>query len=252
MKTELLIERLNAIGKSLAESGNALALIGMGSVGIERERMDEYSDLDFFAIVEKGYKQKYIENIDWLSKIHPVTYKFKNTDDGYKLLYADGIFCEFAVFELHELDNADYAEGKIIWKKDYISETIAVPKKKSPQNNEVNVEWLLGEAITNLYVGLCRHKRGEKLSASRFIQVYAVDRILHLAKMIENEKQSFVDPFAPDRRFEERFPKISELLPEFIQGYDKNIESAKAILDYLENNFEINKSMYFEIGILLK
>ena len=40
----------------------------------------------------------------------------------------------------------------------------------------------LGEALTNLYVGMAREKRGEKLSAMRFIQGYAVDRLLELAE----------------------------------------------------------------------
>ena len=46
-------------------------------------------------------------------------------------------------------------------------------------------EWSLGEALTNLYVGLSRLRRGEKLSAMRLIQYHAVDRILELSEKIE-------------------------------------------------------------------
>jgi hypothetical protein len=47
-----LLYRLDEIGKSLEKSGHALALIGLGSVGLELERLDQYSDLDFFVIVQ--------------------------------------------------------------------------------------------------------------------------------------------------------------------------------------------------------
>src|SRR5436190_636792 len=98
-QTNLLIARLNAIGASLAQSRGALALIGLGSVGTELERLDDYSDLDFFVIVEPGRKPDFIQNLDWLSRPGPIAYAFRNTAEGYKVLFEDGVFCEFAVFE---------------------------------------------------------------------------------------------------------------------------------------------------------
>ena len=53
-RTERLLQRLDEIGRSLERSGHALALIGLGSVGTELDRLDDYADLDFFAIVEDG------------------------------------------------------------------------------------------------------------------------------------------------------------------------------------------------------
>ena len=66
-----LLARLDDIGESLRRSGNALALIGLGSVGLERNRLDRYSDLDFFAIVEPGHKARYIDTLDWLESLTP-------------------------------------------------------------------------------------------------------------------------------------------------------------------------------------
>ncbi len=48
---ERLLKRLDDIGRSLAGRPDALALIGLGSVGRELERLDDYSDLDVFVIV---------------------------------------------------------------------------------------------------------------------------------------------------------------------------------------------------------
>ncbi len=125
--TQSLLKRLDEIGRSLERSGHALALLGLGSVGLELDRIDAYSDLDFFAIVEAGYKQAYIDSLGWLSDVHPVAYQFRNTVDGYKLLFADGIFCEFAVFELEELRNIPFAPGRIVWKRSGLPDTLGQP-----------------------------------------------------------------------------------------------------------------------------
>jgi hypothetical protein len=102
---------------------------------------------------------------------------------------------------------------------------------------------VVGEAITNLYVGMGRDKRGEKLSAMRFIQGYAVDRLLELAETIEPEQDVTRDIFANERRFEARHPALITDLPQWTQGYTRNRESALAILSFLEGNFEVNKAM---------
>jgi hypothetical protein len=240
---ESLLARLDEIGKSLERSGHGLALIGLGSVGTELARLDEYSDLDFFAIVEQGQKWAFIDNLNWLSVICPIAYCFKNSSDGYKLLFEDGIFCEFAVFEQAELEKIPFAAGRIVWKQAWLDDSIAFPVISTPAKQNSPTEWLVGEAITNLYVGLGRYRRGEKLSATRFIQNYAADRIVELAARIETEQPAFKDQFASERRFEQRFPELARQFPDFVRGYDGNIEAALSILRFLESHFEVNPQM---------
>ncbi len=241
-KKQILIARLNDIGHSLENTGHALALIGLGSVGAELERLDEYSDLDFFAIVEEGYKQRFIRSLDWMSAVSPVAYHFQNTPDGHKLLFTDGVFCEFAVFEARELAGIPFARGRIVWKQPHVGDAICVPVRScAPATRDR--DWLLGEALTNLYVGLCRHHRGEKLSAARLIQHSAVDRVLELAALIESETPANRDGFANDRRFEKRFPQAARQLPGFIQGYTRTPESAQVILSFLEKHFPVNPAI---------
>ena len=115
------------------------------------------------------------------------------------------------------------------------------PPVRSPA--KPSLEHTLGEALTNLYVGLGRYRRGEKLAAARLIQVSAVDQILRLALYIEPAQATAPDPFAAERRFEQRFPAIADHLPQFMQGYDRSIESAQAILAYLDAHFEVNAAL---------
>ena len=242
-QTELLLKRLNEISASLSRKNTALALIGLGSIGVDIGRLDPYSDLDFFVIVKPGSKPQYLEDLSWLTNIAPVAYYFANTQDGYKLLYEDGVFCEFAVFADDELANAVFAPGRIIWKAAGVDDAIRIPKHSPTKPPQQSTEWLIGEALTNLYIGLQRDHRGEKLSALRFIQGYAVDRILELSERVEIPTSTAGDQFSLERRYELRFPGITKLLPEFLQGYEKNRESALAILSFLDKHFEINASM---------
>jgi lincosamide nucleotidyltransferase len=240
---EQLLRRLDEIGAGLAKKPSALALIGLGSVGLEHDRLDQFSDLDFFVIVKNGSKPQYLEDLSWLTEIAPVAYCFANTPDGCKLLYEDGVFCEFAVFDENEIKEAIFSPGRVVWKAQGVSDGIGLPQRSSERRPPPSTEWLIGEALTNLYVGLCRDRRGEKLSAMRFIQGYAVERTLELAEKVERSATITRDEFSLERRYEQRVPALASRLPEFLQGYEKNRASALAVLAYLDENFEINPAM---------
>lgn len=235
-----LLERLAAIGRSLASRPDALGLIALGSVGAEPERLDAYSDLDFYAVVADEAKPRYLADLDWLADVGPIAYRFRNTADGYKLLYADGVFCEFAVFTLSELATAASSAARVVWAREAIDLRLGTP---TPTAVAPEAAWQLGEALTNLYVGLGRLQRGELLSAQRFIQHYAVDRVLALAAATWPVQTGRADPFAPERRVEQRYPWLARQLPGFVQGYTRSRESASAILDALESHWPVDPAM---------
>lgn len=241
--TTALLERLDAIGYALENTENAIALIGLGSVGLEIERLDQYSDLDFFVIVAEGSRQLFLSSLDWLSAVRPLAYTFRNTDDGFKALFDDGVFCEFAVFEPHDLARIPFAPGRVVWSRSDVDPEIARPQVALAQPKQQSKAWCVGEALTNLYVGMCRFARGERLSAFRFVQVYAVDRVVELVSATGAESDSAPDPFSPDRRFEQRFPSIAGVLSGFTQGYDRTPESARSILAFLEDRYDVNASI---------
>lgn len=241
-KRKALLKRLDDIGYSIADSGNGLALLALGSVGKELARIDQYSDLDFFVIVKPGCKKLFMDNLTWLSSIAEIAFYFQNTVDGFKLLFADGIFCEFAIFEVAELSNIPFAEGRIIWKDNNFDEAICQPSIKISPHKQPK-EWIIGEILTNLYIGLGRYHRGEKISAFRLIQVYAIDRILELAEYIESEESIAVDIFARERRFEQRYPNIAKKLNSFMPGYQSAFQATHEIINFLEDYFVIDQKM---------
>jgi hypothetical protein len=237
-----LLKRLDAIGASLAEADTALALIGLGSVGVEMERLDDYSDLDFFAVVRPGHKERFIVDLSWLERVHPLVYSFQNTVDGHKALFADNIYVEFAVFIPDELAHIPAPDGRVVWQaRGFDASALHTRPPTTPEPR--TVEWLVGEMVTNLYVGLCRLRRGEKLSATRLIQGHAIDRLIELSPLVDTPTPALADGFAPERRYEQRFPRVAASLSAFMQGYDHNVESALALLSWVEQRFPVNKAI---------
>lgn len=249
-RTDALLSRLQEIANSLEQSGHGLALLGMGSVGTELGRLDEFYDLDFFAIVEPGCKQHFIDDLFWLTRLADISYCFKNTADGYKLLFADGIFCEFAVFEAHELPHIPYSGARVVWQRPGFDALACGAAPLNLQQPSRDADWLVGEALTNIYVGMGRYLRGERLSAMTFIQNYAFARILDLVQLSMQPQSGMVDIFARDRRFEQRYPALSHELPILLGGYTRTPEAAAAALAWLDRHFGVNASMKQEIVLL--
>lgn len=247
---ELLLQRLDDIGQSLRDSGNALALLGLGSCGHEIERLDDYSDLDFFAIVDSGSKWRFIDQLDWLARVMPIAYALRNTADGYKLMFEDGVFCEFAVFEPQELANIPFAPGRVVWQQPWFDCSCCQPRLNRAPEPSRDTNWLVGEALTNLYVGMGRYRRGEKVSAVRFIQQYAFDRILDLCQLLAKDDAPYRDPFVFERRVEQRFFQLNIDFASMQQGLERCPESAQAQLAFLIRHFDVSPVMSARIDAL--
>lgn len=245
---ERLLQRLDEIGEMLGTKGGVLALMGVGSVGSETDRIDEYSDLDFFVIVSPGLRERFIDHLDWLEEVHPLAYHFKNSDAGHKILFEDGIYGEFAVFDEKQLETAGYAGARIVW-RDPAFDWKEIPRSNGsfPQLKAGSVDHAIGEAVTNLYVGLGRYLRGERFTANLFVHVYALGQLTKVIHVVEPEIDYFPDPYGNDRRLERRYPEFAKRISQMLQGYERVPESAIAILNFLEEHFPINQRMSAEI-----
>ncbi|HYC04873.1 MAG TPA: hypothetical protein VED40_16395 [Azospirillaceae bacterium] len=223
------LARLEAIAGAVRLSGRALGLLALGSTA-EPARMDAWSDLDFFVIAKPGAKRALVEDLGWLGEAHPLAFAFRNTGDGWKALFRDGLFAEFAVFEPQELRAIPFAAGKLVWHDSALDPALAEPPPPPPPS-AFDADWQVGEALTNLLVGLGRWRRGERASAFRFIQVYAVDRVIALASAETSGEGA--DPFSPERRVETRLPALAPDLPAMMPGVERCPEAARAILDWI-------------------
>ena len=248
---ELRLARLSQIAEGLSRREEALALLGLGSVGRDVHRLDRYSDLDFFVIVEPGHKARYIENLDWLSEIGPLGFSFRNTIDGHKALYDDGVFCEFAVFEPSELRSIPFDHGRVIWSRDGFDADLLAPPPREPEFGEDDENFLLGELLTNLYVGMGRYARGERLSACFFVQHHAVMRLISLLELWGEAGEGSGDPFSNERRFEQRFGDHIALIESLTPGYLRTPGAAQRMLDFLGTRVNLNEQLVTEIRRLI-
>ena len=245
-----LLSRLEAIAASLATRDDALALLALGSVGLDTQRIDAYSDLDFFVLVRPQAKARYLADLAWLEAAHPVAWSFRNTPDGSKALMDDGVFCEFAVFEPAELPHIPFAPGRFVWRRDEVDPAWARPARPMP--GRADPDWLVGEALSNLIVGLGRCARGERLAAMRLVQVHALDRLLQLLEQRAPRADPSVDPFSIDRRIEQRRPELGGLLPVLAGGYGHTAAAALALLGELERHASVPPAVAARIRTLAR
>ncbi|MDY0276833.1 MAG: hypothetical protein RBQ97_01975 [Acholeplasma sp.] len=252
MKKKQLLNRFGEIGRNLSQDEDAIALLGLGSIGKELERLDDYSDLDFFVIVKNGKQKRFIDDLSWLdTNSSKVGYAFRNSNDGYKVLYDDGIYGEFAIFDLDAYAKAEFTEGRFEWIRDGY-ELNSKPKKEETLDRLSDWYFPINEAITNIYIGLLRYFRGEKLAAFVFIERYAFDNVLRVFHLIEKEQNYFPDPFSNHRRFELRYPINSKEVLSSLKGYDNILLSAKNLFAFIQKYWEINPVMAREIIKLLE
>jgi hypothetical protein len=212
MTPDRLLAGLDAIAATLSHRPQTLALLALGSCGVETERLDAFSDLDFFVIVEESAKLDFIQNLDWLTCGAPLVFAHRNSVDGWKTLDKDGVFCEFAVFHPGELAKIPFAQGRVVWAREGFDISCLHP---SFEREIDDLEWLAVEATTNILVGLKRYVRGEKLSARRCICVDALEQVCLLL-----QASSGADVFNPWRRLEASNPEIASQLQSAINQND--------------------------------
>ncbi len=235
---ERLLQRLDDLAAALAARGDAVALIALGSVGVDLDRLDEHSDLDFFVIVDDDARQGYLDSIDWLEQLSPVAFSFANTVDGRKVLFADGLYAEYAVFTVAGVTACAAPAGRIVWQRAGAPAGLDAARGVPEPSPHDTVEWQANEALTNLYVALHRLARGETLSATRLIQVHAVDRVLTIAGL-RAAGSGQQDVFAVERGAERRLGgsvPFAALAP----GYDRNRDAALALLAWLEAHADVD------------
>lgn len=246
-----MLRRLDDLAAHLAARPDVVALLGLGSAGAEHDRLDDYSDLDFFVVVDAPAKPRYLESVDWLQAPCPVAYSFANDRNGRKALYADGVFVEYAVFTVAELARLPFTGARVVWQRDDAPAGLAdagPPPAAVPYDT---VEFHLNEALTNLYVGLLRDLRGERLTAARFIQSYAVDRVIGLLNLTHPEAGHRRDPFDASRRVEQAYPPEVLPLAAMVPGYQHNRRAAAVTLTWLEVRFAVDRVIADAIRRLL-
>lgn len=244
--------RLDRLAAHLASDDHVVAVLGLGSAGEETHRFDEHSDIDFFVVVDTARaKEHYLRDPGWLAGFGgDVAYSFANDPHGRKALFADGLFVEYAVFTPDELAGLPVVGARVVWARGDREALTSAPTSPSPTAIDT-VDFHLNEALTNLYVGLHRELRGERLTAMRFIQVYAVDRVLALVRLDPASRLDHPDSFESTRRIEHADLPTALRLHRMVPGYQHNADAARAVLGWLTTHHLTDPSITRAIQELL-
>ncbi|WP_130011233.1 hypothetical protein [Serinicoccus sediminis] len=243
--------RLDDLAAHLGHDDHVLAVLGLGSAGEETHRFDEHSDIDVFVVVDSAStKQRYQQDPGWLAGFGGrVAYSFANDPNGRKALFEDGLFVEYAVFTPDELADLPVVGARVVWSRDGRDLLTGAPPPSPTVLDTVDVH--LDEALTNLYVGLHRELRGERLTAMRFIQVYAVDRVLALVRLDPASRLDHPDRFESTRRIEQADLPTDLPLPRMVPGYERNADAARAVLGWLTTHHATDPAITRAIRQLL-
>ena len=241
-KLQIIQETLESLSRAAQKSSHAIALVGAGSAGAEIARMDQYSDIDFFLIVEDGFSSGFINDNSWFGRDLPIVFAFRDTDHGNKALLENGVFLEFAIFTQAELAQNGIPGLRTIWSKPGFS----LPDLSAKQPIVREVSFYVDQALSNLLVGALRLRRGERLAALAMIERYALSNLLTAYRMKNN--LTVQDPFNIERRAEQ---SLGVDFATLVQGYERLEQSSAKILAFAEENFDVNSSIVQSIRELL-
>lgn len=241
-----VLQRLDDLAAHLSTRPDVLAVLGLGSVGEQTDRVDEHSDVDVFVVVQDGATDRYVHDIRWLEAVAPVSFWFPHTHDGCKVLFEDGVFVEFAAFTVSELRATPFIGARVVWRRDDAPTDLLVGAAV-PAPRDESAGFHVGEALTNLYVGVHRELRGEHLTAARFVQGHAVDHVLALARTTADPRR---DRFDATRRVEQTHPDLP--LARMVPGYGRSAQAAREVLDWLSGRFDVPDGMHRALDDLLR
>ena len=193
-----------------------MGLVALGSMAGRGRAPDEWSDHDFWVVVEDGAAESLRTASDWLPDPERIVLFFRETSHGVKAVYDDGHLLEPAVFELDELSVARANEYRVLVDKKDVADrmaAIAASTLAEASVDDPTDEFLFGQFLTNLLVGTGRWARGERQSGRVFVKQHAVGHLLELAnRHFPNESASALDNLDPHRRLEVAVPEFAERL----------------------------------------
>ncbi len=245
------LSRLDDLAASVAPRGDVIAVLGLGSAGVETERFDDHSDIDFWLVVDDAAaKADLLAGTDWLAGFGGrLAYSFVNDPNGRKALFEDGLFLEYAVFTPDELTRLAFIGARVAWQRpgsDLDLENHVPPPAPGALHT---TDFHVNEALTNLFVGLHRELRGERLTAFRFVQVYAVNQVLALVALDPEVDWVLPDPFEPTRRTE----RSSDVpLVAMMPGYAANAAAAEVVLAWLEERYPTDPAITGPVRELIR
>ncbi|XOV81163.1 MAG: hypothetical protein ACFHVJ_09495 [Aestuariibacter sp.] len=246
---KLVQQRLRQIRTCIENNASALALfLPQDGHSFTTIRQND-SDISFTLVVETNTREPLIRDLSWLSDIQHIAFKYQCTDNSFRFIFSDGIYCHLSIVEESDFEQIS-TDMACYWCRRPLDKALPKLRESKPAHTQQNVTWLLGEVCTHLLTGLrCWHK-GDKLSAFYYVQHYALGHLLTLIDIWEFNQQH-AKKTSLEGGLEKACPIAAKQVSQFALGYDRTPHAAMAMLDYIEQHQHINFFLKDQIQNLL-
>lgn len=201
-----------ALVRTLSADPRVLGLIAAGSMAATDHAPDEYSDHDFWIVTTPGAQEYFRTTFNWLPGHEEIILVFRETAHGLKVLYRFGHLVEYAVFAPDELAVTRLNSYRVLVDRAGIAAPageIVARTAAEHAGRQADPAYHFGQFLTNLWVGIGRHRRGERLSGSRFVRCESLNHLLMLiTALVPADRPEVLDSIDPARRFEQAYPAL--------------------------------------------
>jgi hypothetical protein len=219
MTSEDTLTRFIKYSESLTESciqnPKIIGLVLVGSTA-ETERVDQWSDHDFFVLTEAGDQEALRQDLSWLPNAKSIAFWFRETEHGLKVVYDTGDVLEFAIFDCNELSGCMVNHHRLAYGHEDVKKALDIAKNRLP-------EVVVGDDLADfhhflsvLVIQVGRARRGEILTAGQGIRGTAATALLKVfTRRLPSDTR--LDKLDVSRRFEFAHPKIGKLIAEALE-----------------------------------
>lgn len=208
-------QRFDELSEGLATGVRArdglIGLVLLGSASEEaRDRRDEWSDHDFFALTAPGNGAEIRPDLSWLPDQERIVLTAREGEIGFAAVYDDGHVFEFAFSDAAELAGAVAGAATVVVDDEAGATATLIAESRAraaaaDRFDPVNDARLV---LVKLLIGVGRVRRGEVLNGNGFIRQWAVQ---HLVRAIRGRfaeaSTTLRDTIDPMRRFERDYPR---------------------------------------------
>jgi hypothetical protein len=184
-----------------------LGIVGLGSTASSGREPDRWSDHDVWIVVRDGEQERFRSHVGWLPDADQIAWWHRETEHGLSVLYRSGHLVECAVFAASELSVARANLAAVLLDRGGVADRIAALQAHTAATiDRPATEWLLGQLLAALVVGVSRWARGERLSGHYRL----MDGVRHLVRLLAvhapPSRPDLLDDLDPVRRIEDAWP----------------------------------------------
>jgi hypothetical protein len=211
----------DTLRRTLDRDPRVIGLMAAGSMADQSHAPDEWSDHDFWVVVEPGAAADFHARRDWLPEGDQIVLLIREQHGGFKAIYRSGHLLEFAVTGRAELLTARVNDYRLLIDRANLAADLARMQRDTAAEFVAFVQddlCLLGQFLTSLLVGVGRLRRGERICARQLITVQALGPLWRLiAKHVPGGHLAVLDNLDPLRRVEMAYPEIGAEMNALLQ-----------------------------------